>query len=95
MNAIVAISTPVGAGGIGIIRVSGSDALKIADAVFYVGGSAKFLSKIQSRGDLPLTARLSGAASPRMPSPPLANGVPPFVGSHPPCGRVARLLAQN
>ncbi len=34
MNTIAAVSTPAGAGGIGIVRVSGEDALGIADAVF-------------------------------------------------------------
>ena len=31
---IAAISTPLGEGGIGIIRISGDDALKIADEIF-------------------------------------------------------------
>lgn len=34
MSTIVAISSPVGAGGIGIVRVSGKDALDIAGAIF-------------------------------------------------------------
>lgn len=34
MRTIAAVSTPAGAGGIGIVRVSGEDALAIADAVF-------------------------------------------------------------
>ena len=34
MSTIAAISSPIGAGGIGIVRVSGDDALKIADAIF-------------------------------------------------------------
>ena len=34
MSTIAAISSPIGAGGIGIVRVSGEDALKIADAIF-------------------------------------------------------------
>ena len=38
MKTIVAISTPIGAGGIGIVRISGKDALKIADAVFFKKG---------------------------------------------------------
>jgi len=33
-DTIVAISTPVGEGGIGIVRLSGKDALKIADRIF-------------------------------------------------------------
>ena len=37
MRAIAAISTPVGAGGIGILRVSGEDALAVASAVFICG----------------------------------------------------------
>jgi tRNA modification GTPase len=35
MKTIVAISTPIGAGGIGIVRISGKEALKMADAVFF------------------------------------------------------------
>lgn len=34
MSTIAAISSPIGTGGIGIVRVSGQDALKIADAIF-------------------------------------------------------------
>ncbi len=34
MSNIAAISTPIGAGGIGIVRVSGNEALHIADAIF-------------------------------------------------------------
>ena len=37
MKTIVAISSPIGAGGIGIVRVSGNDALGIADAIFNFG----------------------------------------------------------
>ena len=33
-DVIAAISTPVGTGGIGIVRMSGADALKVADRVF-------------------------------------------------------------
>ena len=33
-DTIAAISTPVGEGGIGIVRLSGKDALRIADKVF-------------------------------------------------------------
>jgi len=33
-DTIVAISTPIGEGGIGIVRLSGKDALKIADRIF-------------------------------------------------------------
>lgn len=35
MSTIAAISSPIGAGGIGIVRVSGEEALRIADAIFY------------------------------------------------------------
>lgn len=38
MSTIAAISTPVGAGGIGILRVSGEAALAVADAIFICGG---------------------------------------------------------
>jgi tRNA modification GTPase len=34
-DTIAALSTPVGEGGIGIVRVSGKDALKIADKIFF------------------------------------------------------------
>ncbi|MDO8603134.1 MAG: tRNA uridine-5-carboxymethylaminomethyl(34) synthesis GTPase MnmE [Candidatus Omnitrophota bacterium] len=33
-DTIVAVSTPIGEGGIGIVRLSGQDSLKIADAIF-------------------------------------------------------------
>lgn len=35
MSTIAAVSSPIGAGGIGIVRVSGEEALRIADAIFY------------------------------------------------------------
>lgn len=35
MRTIAAISTPPGEGGIGIVRISGADAQKIADRVFH------------------------------------------------------------
>ncbi len=35
MSTIAAISSPIGAGGIGIVRVSGKEALRIADAIFH------------------------------------------------------------
>ena len=34
LSAIAAISTPLGTGGVGIIRISGKNATKIADRVF-------------------------------------------------------------
>ncbi len=34
MSTIAAVSSPIGAGGIGIVRISGENALKIADAIF-------------------------------------------------------------
>lgn len=37
MKTITAISSPIGAGGIGIVRVSGNDSLSIADAIFNFG----------------------------------------------------------
>lgn len=40
MKTIVAISTPSGSGGIGILRVSGEEAVKIAGAVFLVKGKS-------------------------------------------------------
>jgi tRNA modification GTPase len=44
-DTIAAISTPLGAGGIGVIRISGPQALTIAKRIFYrKGGSTPFLS---------------------------------------------------
>lgn len=40
-DTIVALSTPVGAGGIGIVRISGTDAVKIADSLFLSKGGKK------------------------------------------------------
>ena len=40
MKTIAAISSPIGAGGIGIVRVSGDGALGIADTVFHFGGKS-------------------------------------------------------
>lgn len=40
-DTIAAISTPVGEGGIGIVRVSGEDALRIGDAIFVSPSGAK------------------------------------------------------
>lgn len=37
MKTIAAISSPIGAGGIGVVRVSGNDALSVADAIFNFG----------------------------------------------------------
>lgn len=47
MKTIAAISSPIGAGGIGIVRVSGNDALGIADAIFNFGKEA---SRVRARG---------------------------------------------
>ncbi len=47
MKTIAAISSPIGAGGIGIVRVSGNDALGIADAIFNFG---KETSRVRARG---------------------------------------------
>lgn len=52
MSTIAAISTPVGAGGIGILRVSGEDALAVADAIFICGGKSSLPLK-----DTPLVMR--------------------------------------
>ena len=40
-DTIAAIATPAGAGGIGIVRVSGADALSVADAIFRPKGSTR------------------------------------------------------
>lgn len=47
MKTIAAISSPIGAGGIGIVRVSGNDALGIADAIFNFG---KQTSRVRTCG---------------------------------------------
>jgi tRNA modification GTPase len=44
---IAAISTPIGHGGIGIVRLSGSDALKTADKIF-ISAKKKMLSQIKT-----------------------------------------------
>jgi len=41
LDTIAAISTPAGIGGIGIVRVSGKDALKVADKIFRSNNSLK------------------------------------------------------
>ena len=48
MNTIAAISTANGVGGIGVIRISGEDALKIAEKVFvpFVGNKKFCLQKL-------------------------------------------------
>ncbi len=45
MSTITAISTPLGEGGLGVIRLSGEDALKIADKVFTSHSGAKICEK--------------------------------------------------
>ena len=42
-NAICAISTPPGSGGIAVVRVSGSDALGICDKLFVVGNNLEYI----------------------------------------------------
>ena len=41
MDTIAAVSTPIGEGGIGIVRLSGDNALKIADRIFMSKGGGK------------------------------------------------------
>lgn len=41
MSTIAAISSPIGTGGIGIVRVSGEDALKVANAIFVLKSKNK------------------------------------------------------
>lgn len=54
MSTIAAISSPIGAGGIGIVRVSGEDALSIADAIFsFSGKSVKEISCNDCKETLP------------------------------------------
>ena len=55
MNTIAAVSTPAGAGGIGIIRVSGKDARAIADAVFVCRGREKGRGAADALTSLPMT----------------------------------------
>ncbi len=49
-DTIAAISTPVAAGGIGMVRISGNDALKIADSVFTSVSGKKILDTEGYRG---------------------------------------------
>lgn len=44
-DVICAIATPPGKGGIGIIRISGKDAIVIADKIFHIAGSNSLLVK--------------------------------------------------
>ena len=55
MNTIAAVSTPAGAGGIGIIRVSGKDARAIADAVFVCRGREKGRGAADALTSSPMT----------------------------------------
>ena len=43
-DTICAISTPIGEGGIGIIRISGKDAISIADKIFFSKKNKKLTS---------------------------------------------------
>lgn len=45
MSTIAAISSPIGAGGIGIVRVSGKDALPIADTIFHFAHKSECVEK--------------------------------------------------
>jgi tRNA modification GTPase len=45
-DTIAAIATPIGQGGIGIVRLSGPDALKIADRIFRPRNAARMPSKV-------------------------------------------------
>ena len=44
-DAIAAISTPIGSGGIGIVRISGEDSLNIADKIFKSADGKKLTEK--------------------------------------------------
>lgn len=47
-DTIVAISTPIGEGGIGIVRMSGPEAISIASKIFYSNGRKKSLHDVKS-----------------------------------------------
>ncbi len=47
-DTIAAIATPVGVGGIGVIRISGDDAFSVADRVFVAGGKGVKLADAKS-----------------------------------------------
>lgn len=47
-DTIVAISTPLGIGGLGIVRLSGEDAIKIAERIFRPRNSSKIVSQLKS-----------------------------------------------
>ncbi|MCS7227567.1 MAG: tRNA uridine-5-carboxymethylaminomethyl(34) synthesis GTPase MnmE [Endomicrobia bacterium] len=47
-DTIVAISTPFGTGGLGIVRLSGTDALKIAESIFRPKKKSKIISQLKS-----------------------------------------------
>ena len=42
-DTIAAIATPTGEGGIGIIRLSGPEAIRIADRIFFSPGNKKLI----------------------------------------------------
>jgi len=44
---IIALATPQGIGAIGVIRLSGTDVIKICSQFFYAKGKLKDLTKVQ------------------------------------------------
>ena len=54
MRTIAAISSPIGAGGIGIVRVSGDEAVSIADTVFNFGNSTSIAERVGKQEWQPL-----------------------------------------
>ncbi|MBD5092343.1 MAG: tRNA uridine-5-carboxymethylaminomethyl(34) synthesis GTPase MnmE [Clostridiales bacterium] len=54
MKTIAAISSPIGAGGIGIVRVSGDEAVGIADTVFNFGNSTSIAKRAVKQDWQPL-----------------------------------------
>ena len=48
-DAIAAISTPIGSGGIGIVRISGEESLNRADKIFKSADGKKLTEHIQRK----------------------------------------------
>ncbi len=48
LDTIVAISTPIGIGGIGIVRLSGQKSLQIAEKIFFPKNSSKVVSQLKT-----------------------------------------------
>ena len=67
-DTIVALATPPGVGAIGVIRLSGTDAISIADAVFHGKKLAKQPARHPNRPPRPLPGRRRAAGRREVPA---------------------------